>query len=102
MTDAGPLDQDDMRRLVAGEQGALDMLMDRHAAAVHQFLLRMLGDPDDARELAQEAFVRVYQHRHRFRPEARFTTWLYTIAANLARNQLRWRARHATTSLDAP
>jgi RNA polymerase sigma-70 factor (ECF subfamily) len=61
----------------------------------------MLGNEDDANDLAQETFVRVYHHRASFRPDAKFTTWLYTIAANLARNHHRWLARHPSISLDA-
>jgi RNA polymerase sigma-70 factor (ECF subfamily) len=61
----------------------------------------MLGNEDDANDLAQETFVRVYQHRARFKPGARFSTWLYTIAANLARNHHRWLSRHPNVSLDA-
>jgi RNA polymerase sigma-70 factor (ECF subfamily) len=75
--------------------------MARHARPVFQFLCRMLGNEDDANDLAQETFVRVYQHRARFKPGARFSTWLYTIAANLARNHHRWLSRHPNVSLDA-
>jgi RNA polymerase sigma-70 factor (ECF subfamily) len=61
----------------------------------------MLGSEDDANDLAQETFVRVYNHRASFKHGARFTTWLYTIAANLARNHRRWLGRHPSVSLDA-
>ena len=100
-TDASALDGADMQRLVGGHDAALNDLMARHALPVFQFLCRMLGNEDDANDLAQETFLRVYQHRASFRPGARFTTWLYTIAANLARNHHRWRTRHPNVSLDA-
>jgi RNA polymerase sigma-70 factor (ECF subfamily) len=100
-TDASGLDGADMQRLAGGHDAALNDLMARHARPVFQFLCRMLGNEDDANDLAQETFVRVYQHRTSFKPGARFTTWLYTIAANLARNHHRWRARHPNVSLDA-
>src|SRR5512137_3195644 len=100
-TDASALDGADMQRLAGGHDAALNDLMARHAQPVFQFLCRMLGNEDDANDLAQETFVRVYQHRGRFRPGARFSTWLYTIAANLARNHRRWLARHPNVSLDA-
>ena len=100
-TDASGLDGADMQRLASGHDAALNDLMARHARPVFQFLCRMLGNEDDANDLAQETFVRVYQHRASFKPGARFTTWLYTIAANLARNHHRWRARHPNVSLDA-
>ena len=99
--DAPALDRADMERLAGGQDAALNDLMARHARPVFQFLCRMLGNEDDANDLAQETFVRVYQHRTRFRPGARFTAWLYTIAANLARNHYRWLARHPTVSLGA-
>ena len=100
-TDASGFDGADMQRLAGGHDAALNDLMARHARPVFQFLCRMLGNEDDANDLAQETFVRVYQHRASFKPGARFTTWLYTIAANLARNHHRWRARHPNVSLDA-
>jgi len=99
--DPDALDRADMARLVGGDDAALNDLMDRHATTVFHFLCRMLGNEEDANDLAQEAFVRVFQHRARFQPDAKFTTWLYTIAGNLARNHHRWRCRHPTVSLDA-
>jgi RNA polymerase sigma-70 factor (ECF subfamily) len=99
--DASALDGADMQRLAGGHDAALNDLMARHAQPVFQFLCRMLGNEDDANDLAQETFLRVYQHRASFKPGARFTTWLYTIAANLARNHHRWRKRHPNVSLDA-
>ena len=99
--DAPALDRADMQRLAGGHDAALNDLMARHARPVFQFLCRMLGNEDDANDLAQETFVRVYHHRASFRPDAKFTTWLYTIAANLARNHHRWLARHPSISLDA-
>lgn len=100
--DADALDGADMARLVNGQDAALNDLMERHAGPVFGFLHRMLADEDTARDLAQETFVRVYQHRDRFRADANFSTWLYTIAANLARNHLRWRSHRQHDSLDAP
>ena len=100
-TDAAAQDRADMERLAGGHEAALNDLMARHGRPVFQFLCRMLGNEDDASDLAQETFVRVYQHRASFRPGAKFTTWLYTIAANLARNHYRWLARHPTVSLGA-
>jgi RNA polymerase sigma-70 factor, ECF subfamily len=99
--DAEARDRADMGRLVAGHDAALDALMERHAAAIFRLLCRMLGNEDDANDLAQETFVRVYRARESYRPEQKFSTWLFTIAANLARNQLRWRSRHPNVSLDA-
>jgi RNA polymerase sigma-70 factor (ECF subfamily) len=60
----------------------------------------MLGNEEDASDLAQESFVRVFKSKESFRPDAKFTTWLYTIAANLARNHFRWRSRHPNIPLE--
>jgi RNA polymerase sigma-70 factor (ECF subfamily) len=89
-----------MERLMAGHDASLNDLMERHAPRLFQFLNRMLGNEDDANDLAQETFVRVFRARESFQTSEKFSTWLYTIAANLARNQFRWRSRHPNVSLD--
>ena len=100
-TETDAQDRADMVRLAAGHDPALNDLMERHAPAVFRFLCRMLNNEDDANDLAQETFVRVFRSREKFRPTEKFSTWLFTIAANLARNQIRWRTRHPNVSLDA-
>jgi RNA polymerase sigma-70 factor (ECF subfamily) len=91
----------DMGRLAQGHDAALNSLMERHAERLFHYLIRQVRNDGDAADLAQEAFVRVYQNRNRFKPGAKFTTWLYTIATNLARDRFRWRARHPQVSLEA-
>jgi len=98
--DTDELDRRAMQRLARGDDAALDELMERHGPGVHRLLLGLLDDPQDALDLAQETFVRVYQARSRFRAADRFVPWLYTIASNLARNRLRWRQRHPTVPWD--
>jgi RNA polymerase sigma factor (sigma-70 family) len=90
----------DMARLAAGQDAALNDLMARHAEKVFHYLIRQLQNETEAEELAQETFGRVYQNRGRNDPRARFSTWLYTIATNLARDRWRWRRRHPQVSLD--
>lgn len=90
-----------MERLAAGQGAALNDLMERHATPIFHFLCRMVGNEDDANDLAQETFVRVFRARTSFRTSEKFSTWLYAIAANLARNHFRWRARHPNVSLEA-
>jgi RNA polymerase sigma-70 factor (ECF subfamily) len=97
--DTAEQDRADMSRLAGGRDAALNDLMERHAGPLYQFLFRMLGNEDDANDLAQETFARVYQNRQRF-DGRKFTTWLYTIASNLAKNEYRRRGRHHTVSLD--
>lgn len=101
---AGSTDQEDgedMARLRAGHDAALNALMDRHGERLFHYLLRQLNNESDAADLAQETFVRVYHHRARFDPAQRFSTWLYTIATNLIRDRFRWDQRHPQVSLDA-
>lgn len=100
-TEAADRDRTDMQRLIAGDDAALDDLMARHAPPVFHFLCRMLANEADANDLAQETFFRVYRARASFRTGEKFTTWLYTIATNLARNHFRWRTRHPGVSLEA-
>jgi len=100
-TEADAHDQADMERLAAGHDAALNDLMERHATPIFHFLCRMVGNEDDANDLAQETFVRVFKSRDSFQRSEKFSTWLYTIAANLARNHFRWRSRHPAISLDS-
>jgi RNA polymerase sigma-70 factor (ECF subfamily) len=97
---ADACDRADMERLAADQDTALNDLMKRHAMPVFRFLCRMVGNEDDANDLAQETFVRVFRARASFRPGEKFSTWLFTIAANLARNHFRWRSRHPNVSLE--
>jgi RNA polymerase sigma-70 factor (ECF subfamily) len=98
---ADAYDRADMERLAAGHDMALNDLMERHATPLFRFLCRMLGNEEDANDLAQETFVRVFRASASFRTSEKFSTWLYTIAANLARNHFRWRSRHPNVSLEA-
>jgi len=100
-TDADARDRADMERLMDGQDTALNDLMERHATPLFHFLCRMTGNEDDANDLAQETFVRVFKSCKSYRPGQKFSTWLFTIAANLARNHFRWRSRHPNLSLDA-
>ena len=98
-TDAS--DREDMAQLAAGHSAALDDLMARHAPKLIRYLVRSLQDEEDADDLAQETFVRVYRNREKFNPTQRFSTWLYAIASNLVRDRFRYRSRHPEVSLDA-
>jgi RNA polymerase sigma-70 factor (ECF subfamily) len=89
-----------MVRLKEGDDLALNELMERWQKPLHSFILRYVGNHRDSIELAEETFVRVYQHRSRFNFKSKFSTWLLTIAANLCRHHARWRKRHPTISLD--
>jgi RNA polymerase sigma-70 factor, ECF subfamily len=88
--------EDDVRLMLAvraGDASAFDALFRRWSAPLLRYLDRMVRDPASAEELVQETFLRLYRARERYEPEARFSTWLYTIATRLALNELR-RPRH--------
>src|SRR5258705_1410740 len=95
------LDRADMVRLASGHDAGLNALMERHGPRLYNYLLRSLQNEDDAADLAQETFVRVYQNRQKFDPDLKFSTWLYAIASNLVRTKFRHRSRHPELHLDA-
>ena len=76
-----------------GDARAFEVLVDRYQVRLLNFVYRMIGDRERAEDLVQEAFLRVYRHLDRFDPARKFSTWLYTIASNLAKNELRNRSR---------
>lgn len=78
-----------MLAFAGGDAAAFDRLFDRWSGRLLHFLERMVRDRAVAEELLQESFLRVHRARERYRPEGRFSTWLYTIASNAARNELR-------------
>jgi RNA polymerase sigma-70 factor, ECF subfamily len=87
-------DKQDLSQLAAGHHDALNSLIDRHGARLYRYLIRQLSNADDAAEVAQETFVRVYQNSAKYQSQrGRFSTWLYTIATNLAHDRLRQRYR---------
>lgn len=93
-----------MLAFAGGDEAAFDALFDRWAGRLLHFLERMVKDSAVAEELLQESFLRVHRAKQRYRPEARFSTWLYTIAGNVARNELRRpfrRSPHESTARDA-
>ena len=82
-------DLDLMLRVRQGDAGSFDELLRRYRTPLVKYFSRMVRDEALAEDLAQEAFLRVYNARYRYRPDARFTTWLYRIATNLALNAIR-------------
>ena len=82
-----------VERFRAGDGAAFDALVRRNQDRVYGLLWRMLGNREDALDVAQDTFVRAYRGIDGFRAEARFSTWVYGIALNLARNRLRDRSR---------
>jgi RNA polymerase sigma-70 factor (ECF subfamily) len=93
-----------VQRCAAGEEGACAELVSEHQRMVVQLAMNLLGDRDEALDLSQEVFLRVFRTIHRFRGQSSLRTWIYRIAVNQARNRHRfWRRRHRNdqVSLDA-
>jgi len=103
--DAGLADADIMLRVKAGDESAFEFLVQKYRRAMIGFMYRMSHNAAAAEDLAQEVFLRVYRSRASYEASAKFTTWLYRIATNLAVNYARDTRNERpekTTSLDAP
>jgi RNA polymerase sigma-70 factor (ECF subfamily) len=83
---------------LAGDRRAFDVLVDRYQRRLLNFVYRTIGDRERAEDLVQEVFIRVHRHLHRFDQSKKFSTWIYTIASNLAKNELRNRSRRGGTA----
>ena len=86
-------DSDVVQSYLDGNERAFDELVRRYGQRIRAFIHRALGDWDRAEDLMQETFVRVYRHILRFDQSRKFSTWVYTIAGNLVKNELRNRSR---------
>jgi RNA polymerase sigma-70 factor (ECF subfamily) len=87
-------DSDLVQAYLAGDASCFRRLVERYQGRIVNFLCRSIGDRERAEDLAQGVFIRVYKHLHRFDQEKKFSTWIYTIASNLAKNELRNRSRN--------
>ena len=74
-------------RWQSGDESAFETLVRRHEQRVFRLLYRMMGNREEAEDVAQEAFLSLHRHGHRFRREARFSTFVYRVAANAALNR---------------
>jgi RNA polymerase sigma-70 factor, ECF subfamily len=101
-TQVGPTVREQLRQsddstvvsaFLGGEERAFSELVERYQTRLLNFIYRTIGDRDRAEDLVQEVFIRVYRHLHRFDRSKKFSTWVYTIASNLAKNELRNRSR---------
>src|SRR5262245_36598111 len=95
-------DEDLMVQYQQGEVRAFEILLGRHRRPVYNFIFRFVGDKETAEDLLQEAFLRVIKGAEAYKRQAKFTTWLYTIARNLCVDQTRRRKHRKHASLDAP
>src|SRR5262245_12872704 len=79
---------------LSGDPQAFEELVDRYQRRLLNFVYRTIGDRERAEDLVQEVFIRVHRHLARFDQTKKFSTWIYTIASNLAKNELRNRSRN--------
>lgn len=91
--DGPETDEDLVRRFQEGSAGAFDALVERHQGRVYNLCLRVLGDPEEAADASQDAFVAAIRKLHTFRGEAAFTTWLHRVTVNACYDSLRRKRR---------
>lgn len=92
-------DEDLIERFQQGEAQAYDQIVRRYKDQLLNFVFRFLGNAEEAEDIVQETFLRVYRNRYAYTRVAKFSTWIYTIAGNLARTELRRRKRRRLFSI---
>lgn len=95
-----PSDQELIAATLAGDEAAFAVLLKRHRPPLLEMACRILGQREEAEDVLQEVFMSVHAHLDRFRFESKLSTWLYTIALNRVRNQIRRRGNRRMVSLD--
>jgi RNA polymerase sigma-70 factor (ECF subfamily) len=94
-------DGDVVAAFLRGEERAFREIVNRYQTPLLNFVYRTISDREKAEDLVQDVFIRVYRHLHGFDPTRKFSTWIYTIAANLAKNELRNRSRRPLVLLQS-
>lgn len=92
-------DEELIHRFQQGDEYAYLELVNRYRDRLMNFAYRFLGNEEDAEDIVQDTFVKLYTHKHFYRSIARFSTWIYTITANLAKTELRKRKRRKVSYL---
>jgi RNA polymerase sigma-70 factor (ECF subfamily) len=98
-------DQELIERFKNGDEFAFDQLVRKYTSRAYGIAYGILGSREDAQEVAQDAFIRIHRALPKFRGDSEFTTWMYRIVTNLAKNKYRWnkcRGSKVTSSLNAP
>ena len=98
--DESDLDFALMKRISAGDHAAFRQLVERHQLAIIGTVTKMLGNANDSEDIAQQVFLRIWRNAKRYRPDAKFTTYLFTITRNLVFNETRRRSRKREISSD--
>jgi len=96
---SGPSDEDLIERFQRGDLYAFDLIVKRYKDQLLNFVFRFVGNQEEAEDIVQETFLRVYRKRHAYKRVAKFSTWIYTISGNLARTELRRRKRRKLFSV---
>jgi len=99
-TEEGLVDHALMRRIAEGDERAFTELVERHQNMVVGTVAKMLGNSSEAEDISQQVFVRIWKHARRYKPNAKFTTYLFTITRNLVFNEIRRRKRRNEVSSD--
>ncbi len=94
-----PTDEELIERFQQGDINAFEEIVRRYKDQLLNFIYRFVGNQEQAEDILQETFLRVYRNRHAYRRVAKFSTWIYTIAGNLARTELRKRKRRRLLSI---
>ncbi len=92
-------DEELIARFQKGDENAYTELVNRYRDRLMTFVYRFVNDLEQAEDIVQDALVKVYTHKHYYKEVAKFSTWVYTIAGNLAKTELRKRKRRQTSSL---
>lgn len=93
-------DEDLMKLCQDGDESAFEVLFQRYETQALSFIHRLIGDQSRTEALGQEAFLRIFKDAKSYQYPRSFTTWFYTIVRNLCKNELRWRSRHPTVSIE--
>lgn len=97
--DSSPTDEELIARFQQGDNYAFDLLVKRYKDPLLNFVYRFVGEREEAEDIVQETFLRLFKNKHYYREIAKFSTWIYTIAGNLAKTELRRRKRRKLLSI---
>lgn len=101
-TSTGPTDLQLMQRAQEGELEAFELLFSRYKQRIANFVYQFVGDTHLAEDITQQAFIKVYQNLDRYKPSGKVSSWIYRIASNQAKDEIRKLKRRPTVSLNAP
>lgn len=95
-------DNELIERICQGDEVAFELLLSRYEKRIYNYILRWVGNPQDAQDVFQDVFLKVYRNAHRYEPARGFSCWLYTIARNSCIDRLRSKPAKVERSLEEP